>query len=80
MPAPVLQRHNLWVLILLKTQRNFKLEEMFSMGILIMMPVVKLLQKHSWAKPLLLLRVKTIQIVIVMILGLIFVWNGVLIH
>ena len=67
-------------IILLKTQRNFKLEEMFSMGILIMMPVVKLLQKHSWAKPLLLLRVKTIQIVIVMILGLIFVWNGVLIH
>ena len=50
MQVPVLQRHNLWVLILLKTQRNFKLEDMFSMDILIMMPVVKLLQKHSWAK------------------------------
>ncbi len=80
MQVLVLQRHNLWVLILLKTQRNFKLEEMCSMDILIMMPVVKLLQKHSWVKLLLLPRVKTIQIVIVMILGLIFVWNGVLIH
>lgn len=62
-----------------KDTKKLQIGGMYNMDILIMTLVAKPLQKHFW-KHLLLLKVRTFQIVIVMIFALISVWSGDLTH
>lgn len=63
-----------------KDTKKLQIGGMYNMDILIMTLVAKPLQKHFWGKHLLLLKVRTFQIVIVMIFALISVWSGDLTH
>ena len=80
MLVQVLQLHNRWESTSLRILKSCRSGGMYNMDILIMTLVAKPLQKHSWGKHLLLLKVRTFQIVIVMIFVLISVWNGDLTH
>ena len=80
MLVQVLQLHNRWESTSLRILKSCRSGGMYNMDILIMTLVAKPLQKHFWGKHLLLLKVRTFQIVIVMIFALISVWSGDLTH